>query len=191
MQKLSLRDVYPPALYEPIRADMRRRVIELKRPRRIPLGPDVTVVFENRATMIFQVCEMLRAEHISEPHKIEEEIAVYNSLLPDPGELSATLFVEITRSEDIRPSLHRLLGIDEHVALMVGSHRVPALFEAGRSDEDKISSVQYLRFRPDEEARRALGTEGTEVALVCDHPTYSHHTPLSEATRKSLAGDLA
>src|SRR5262245_56879599 len=100
MNKLTRRDVYPPPVYEPIRDDMRRKVIEIKRARRVALGPEVSVVFENRATMIFQVCEMLRAEHIREPAMIEEEIAVYNTLLPDAGELSATLFVEITSADE-------------------------------------------------------------------------------------------
>jgi hypothetical protein len=133
---------------------------------------------------------MLRAEGISELPKILEELAVYNALLPDEGELSATLFIEITESDRIRPTLHQLLGIEERVALHVGGLRVPARFEAGRSEQDRISSVQYLRFALDGEARRLLATPGTPLALVSDLPSYPHRADLPEATRASLAGDL-
>ena len=190
MQKLTLRDVYPPALYEPIRDDMRRRIIALKKARRVGLGPNLTLVFENRATMIFQVCEMLRAEGIVEPDRIQAEIDVYNSLLPDPGELSATLFVEITEEADIRPVLRRMVGIDAHVALEVDGQRLAAVFEAGRSEEERVSSVQYVRFPLDAAARRALATAGASLALVSDLPGYQHRAPLGEDTRLSLAADL-
>lgn len=191
MDKLSLRDVFPPPVYEPIRDDMRRRVIALKKPRRVGLGPLLTLVFENRATMIFQVCEMLRAEHISDPVKIQDEVDVYNSLLPDPGELAATLFVEITEQQDIRPLLHKMVGIDAHVSLEVGGERIRAAFEAGRAEADRISSVQYLRFPLTPSARAALAQPGTPVALVSDLPGYEHRVSLGDDTRASLASDLA
>jgi hypothetical protein len=191
MRKLSLADVYPPPLYEAVRDDLRRRTIAVKRPRRVTLGPNVTVVFENRTTMIFQVCEMLRAEHIVEPAKIQHEIDVYNSLLPDEGQLAATLFVEVTDAAQIRPVLERMVGIDEHVTLEIGGARVKAAFEPGRSEADRISSVQYLRFDLDEAARRALATPGTPVALASDLPGYPHRAPLSDDTRASLAADLS
>jgi hypothetical protein len=190
VKKLALSDVLPPRLYEPVREDMRRRVIELKRHRRVALGDTVTVVFENRQTMIFQIEEMLRAEHIEEPARIQAEIDVYNSLLPDAGQLSATLFVEITDPARIRPVLNRLVGIDEHVTLEVGGERVRATFEAGRSEEDRISSVQYLRFTLPAAAQAALGAEGAPLALVCDHPQYAARVVLSDEGRRSLAGDL-
>src|SRR5207244_845446 len=173
-RKLALGEVFPPAVYEPIRDDMRRRVIELKKRRRVTLGPVVTLVFENRATLISQICEMLRAEHLSDPAKIQEEIDVYNTLLPGDGELSATLFVEITEAAAVRPMLRRLLGIDAHVALLVEGERVQARFEEGRSDEERISSVQYVRFRPGEAARAAMARPGARCAIVCDLPDYQH-----------------
>jgi hypothetical protein len=190
MDKLALDDVRPPKLYERVRDEARRRAIAVKRTRRVPLGPDVTLVFENRATLIFQVEEMCRAEHLDDPRKIQEELDVYNSLLPGAGELSATLFVEIADAAHIRSTLDRLLGIDEHVALEVGGRRVPARFEAGRSEADRISSVQYVRFALDEGARAGLARPGAKVALVADLPGYAHRTELTEETRASLAGDL-
>ena len=190
MQKLTLADIRPPAVYERAREAARRRVIDLKRPRRVALGPDVTLVFENRDTLAFQVEEMLRAEHIGDPRKIQEEIDVYNGLLPGEGELSATLFVEITDAGAIRPTLNRLVGIDEHVRLEVDGVVVRAEFEAGRSEADRISSVQYLRFRLPEASRRRIGEAGATVALACDHPAYAHRVALADETRASLAADL-
>ena len=190
MKKLALDDVRPPRLYERARDAARQRVIELKKARRIPLGPDVTLVFENRDTLTFQVEEMLRAEHLEEPRKIAAELEVYNSLIPDAGELSATLFVEIPRAEAIRPTLNRLVGIDEHVRLEIDGVAIPGEFEAGRSEDDRISAVQYLRFRIPPEAQGRLRTPGAAVALLTDHPSYRHRQELSEASRAALAADL-
>jgi hypothetical protein len=190
MKKLALDDVRPPKLYERVRDEARRRIIAQKKLRRVALGPRVSLVFENRATMIFQVCEMLRAEHIVEPAKIQDEIDVYNTLLPDEGELSATLFVEITEETEIRPALNALVGIDEHVSLDVAGTRIPAIFEAGRSEGDRISAVQYVRFRLPEAARRAIAIPGTKLELRSDLPGYPHTSALSEETRAELATDL-
>ena len=190
MKKLELKDIYPPPIYEAMREEFRRTVREIKRPRRVELGPVVSFTFENRATMTLQVSEMLRAEKIVDLAAMQQELDVYNSLLPDEGELSATLFVEITEQEAIKPTLRRMVGIDAHVVMEAGGERVPAVFEAGRSEEERIAAVQYVRFRPGENAKRAILTPGASVALSSDLPGYSHRTVLSEATRASLAADL-
>jgi Protein of unknown function (DUF3501) len=191
MKKIALDDIRPPRLYERARDEARRRVIDLKKARRVALGPDVTLVFENRETLIYQIEEMARAEHLDDPRKIQDEIDVYNALVPDEGELSATLFVEIIEESAIRPTLGRLVGIDEKVVLEVGGVAVKGEFEAGRSEADRISSVQYLRFRLPEPARRLIATPGTEVALSSGLPGYAHRVVVGEATRASLAKDLA
>ncbi len=190
MKKLDLSDIRPPRVYERARDAARQRLIALKRPRRVQLGDRVSVVFENRDTMIFQVEEMARAEQLDDPRKIQHELDVYNSLLPDEGELAATLFVEITDEGAIRDTLNRLVGIDEHVTLTVGDTAVKARFEAGRSEADRISAVQYIRFALPEPARAALRTPGTRVALSCDLPGYAHEVVLTDEARASLAADL-
>jgi hypothetical protein len=190
MNKIQIDDVRPPRLYERARDEARKRVIALKRPRRVALGPDVTLVFENRATMIFQVEEMCRAEHLDDPRKIQDEIDVYNTLLPGPGELSATMLVEITDEKQIKPTLDRLVGIDEHLHLEVAGARIPARFEEGRSEADRISAVQYVRFALDPAARGEMARAGAKVALVADLPGYSHRAELPEESRASLAADL-
>jgi hypothetical protein len=179
--------------YEKVRDERRRAVIALKADRRVAAGRYLSFVFENRETVWFQIQEMVRAERIVDDAKIAEEVAVYNALLPRPGELAATMFIEIGESAAIKPVLDALLGIDTggHVRLEVGSHMIPGVFEAGHSDEElgKLSAVHFVRF-PLPPAARAVFAEA-EVALVVDHPSERGRTVLSPATRRSLAGDLA
>jgi hypothetical protein len=190
MKKLERKDIRGPHVYGPIRDDVRKYVVALKRHRRVAVGSLVTIVFENRQTMIFQIEEMLRAESITDEDKIEAEIAVYNTLLPDEGELSATIFVEIADSREVRPTLERLVGIDEQVFLEVDGMRAQARFEAGRSTEERISSVQYLRFPLDAQQRKRL-CEGAPVRLLIEHPHYGQAVDLAELTRLELARDLS
>lgn len=185
------RDILGPRRYVPIRDEYRARVIALKRPRRVIVGDRVSLVFENFDTLSFQIEEMLRAESLVEEAQIQAEIDVYNSLMPAPGELSATLFLENPPGADARVELHRFIGLDEHVSLIIGPHRVRAKFEAGRQEDDRISAVQYTRYRLGPEAAAALAVPGTELAVEIDHPSYRHRTVLSEEARASLARDLA
>jgi len=191
MKLIEKSDIRGPALYAGFRDDLRKKVIELKRPRRITIGDRVTMVFENRATLIFQIEEMLRAEAITEGDKVQEEIDVYNALMPGDDSLSATLFLEVPPDADPRVELDRLIGLDEHLILHVGDHAIRAAFEEGRGTSERISAVQYTRFVLDADARGALANEGTRLALEIDHPEYSHTTECTEATRASLAADLA
>ncbi|MBT8491616.1 MAG: DUF3501 family protein [Deltaproteobacteria bacterium] len=191
LRPLSKADIKGPALYEGMRDDFRKRIIELKKPRRISVGPIVTLTFENRHTLLFQTEEMLRAESITEADKVQDEIDVYNDLMPTADSLSATLFVELPVDADKRAELNRLIGIDEHVTLHVGEHALQAKFEDGRSDGERISAVQYIRFALPAEARKALRTEGTKMRLEITHPQYRHWTDCVDATRASLAADYA
>ncbi|MEX0804618.1 MAG: DUF3501 family protein [Candidatus Binatia bacterium] len=189
MRKVVLDDILGLAAYEKVRQDFRQRIIELKQKRRVSVGDRVSVVFENRDTVVFQIHEMLRAERITDLDKIREEIATYNELIPEPGELNATLFLEIEDQTHLRDELLKFLGIDKAVFLKIGTHAVPALFEAGRSKEDKISAVQYVRFRFDPQALQAIvGGERTE--LVIDHEEYKAAVVLQPETQRSLAEDL-
>ena len=152
--------------------------------------PDL--VFENRETVWFQIQEMCRTERIVDEAKIADEVDVYNSLLPPPGALAATMMIEITESARIQPVLDGLQGIDtgDHVHLEVGPHRVPGLFEAGHSDEErgKISAVHSVSFRLPPAARRIF--RQAQVALVVEHPYERARTVLTPTTQTSLADDL-
>ena len=184
-------DIKGPKLYAPIRDDFRKRIIEIKRARRVLIGDRVSMVFENRHTLQSQIEEILRAESLTSEDQITSEIAVYNSLMPTPDSLSATLFLELPPDADAVAELKQLVGLDEHVVLHIGPHAIRAAFEAGRSTDEKISAVQYTRDPLSAEARAALATPGTQVAVEIDHPNYRHRTECPEATRASLAADYA
>jgi hypothetical protein len=179
--------------YERVREARRREIIALKAERRVGVGRYLSFVFENHDTVWFQIQEMVRAERLVDEAKIAEEVDVYNDLLPRPGELAATMMIEIADAGEVRPVLDRLLGIDtrDYVRLEVGPHVVVGVFETGRSDEElgKISAVHFVRFALPAVARAAFAA--AEVALVVEHPNERARAVLSEESRRSLAGDLA
>jgi hypothetical protein len=189
MKKIVLDDILGFAAYEQVREKFRNNIIDKKKKRRIALGDRVSVVFENRDTVTFQIQEMLRAERITDLDKIREEIAVYNELIPDTDELSATLFLEIEDQSHLREDLLKFLGIDEAVFLKVGERSIQGRFEEGHSKEDKISAVQYVRFPFDPQARQAFRT-GERAELIIDHPNYKARAVLAPDAQQSLAEDL-
>lgn len=167
-------------------------MIALKKNRRVPLGDLMTLVFENRETLIFQIQEMMRTEHLYDNAKIQEEVDTYNALVPEGRELSATLFIEITEVEKIKETLDQLQGIDNGTAvyLNLGTERVYGVFESGHSKEDKLSAVHYVRFPFSADQQKAFLNPETETTLAINHPHYQVHTPLSEPVRKSLMQEL-
>ena len=179
--------------YEKVREQRRSAIIALKAQRRVTVGRYLSFVFENRDTVWFQIQEMMRAERIVDDAKIADEIEVYNGLLPAPGELAATMFIEIADQGAIKPVLDALLGIDtrDYVRMEIGSHVVIGRFETGHSDEElgKLSAVHFVRFVVPAEVRRAFAQ--SEVAIVIDHPNERARAVLSPEVKESLAGDLA
>lgn len=192
MKVLTQADLTPFAEYERTRDAFRRGIIELKGRRRLAVGDQVTLVFENWDTIRFQVQEMIRTERILDPAKVQEELDVYNALLPAPGELSATLFIEITESARIKEALDAFQGIDrdETVALQAGPHLVYGSFETGRSTEDKISAVHFVRFRPGRDFVDALASGAPAFALIA-HPRYRAKAPVPREMREEWLADLA
>lgn len=197
--ELTVGDILDLRAYERVRDDFRREVMARKRLRRVPVGPIVTLVFECEETVRFQVQEMARVERIATDEGIQAELDVYNKLLPTPGELSATLFIELTSEEDLRHWLPRLVGIERSVVLELGAsadgrepvavHSVPEATHAEALTRESVTpAVHYVRFpfREDQVALLAAGP----VALAIRHPEYGHRTELSEATRAQLLGDL-
>ncbi len=191
MRKVALDEIMGLERYESVRPEFRRRIIEMKRDRRVAVGDQVTFVFENHDTMWFQIQEMLRAEHIVDLDRIRDELEVYNALIPEPGELSSTMLIEITEAEHIRERLVSLMGIDSAVRIGVGSeHRIAGDFEGGRSSAEKLSAVQYVRFRFADAARQAFRGGVEPVRLIIDHPNYRHAALIDGRVRASLARDL-
>jgi membrane protease YdiL (CAAX protease family) len=190
VKRLEPGEIAPRQRYERLRPDYRARIIALKQDRRVAVGDRVTVVFENRETLRFQIQEMCRVERIDNPARVQGELDVYNELVPGERELSATLFIEIPDLERIRSELDRLVGIDEHVYLRIGDERIPARFDPKQMEADRISAVQYIRFTLDPEQAARFADPALPVELAIAHPNYRHATPLEPATRASLAADL-
>jgi len=192
MKKLSLDEIQGLERYEQSRAAFRSRIIALKKNRRVGVGDRVTFVFENRDTMLFQVQEMLRAEHTVDIDKVREELEAYNALIPERHELSATMFIEITDASDVAAELVRLIGIDECVRLQVAEDvSLTARFEPGRSTTEKLSAVQYVRFELGERGSALFQAAATPARLVIDHPNYRHAATLPAEVQQSLAQDLS
>ena len=190
MQPLTVADIRRPSVYEPVRSEARRRIVELKRPRRVALGDLLTLMFENRDTIRSVVEELVRAERIESEERIAEELEVFNALVPGEDELSATLFLEITDPADLVPKLAELHGIETSVHVEVDGTRAERRFDEGRSRDDRTSAVHYLRFRLDPSQRAAL-MEGAEVAVVADHEHYRARTVLEDAQLQALRADLS
>jgi len=192
MMALTQQDILSHAEYEKDRAAYRQRIIALKKRRRIALGDLITLVFENRETVLFQIQEMIRTERIFDSDKIQEEIEVYNSLLPDTNELSATLFIEITDSERIQELLDSFQELDRPgtVAIQIGEESIEADFEAGHSKEDKISAVHFVRFKTTESFRQQLGNADIPGHLTVSHPHYQARVEVPAIMRQEWLKDL-
>lgn len=187
MQKLTLADIADTRAYERERDEFRRAVIEMKRRRRIALGPILTLTFENTQTMRFQVQEMARAERMSTDEQIQVEVDTYNELVPDDGCLVATLFVELTTKGDLMHWLPRLVGIQRAVSFHLADGTVvrsEPQDEERLTREDVTASVHYLTFR------FPASADVTGARLVVDHPGYPQDVTLSPEQAGELQQDL-
>ncbi|MDO8546455.1 MAG: DUF3501 family protein [Nitrospirales bacterium] len=193
MKPLTVQDVLPIEDYERSRETFRRRIIDLKQRRRLSVGNLITVVFENRETVLFQIQEIILAERILRPERVSEEVEINNEQIPGAGELSATLMIEVTDPQLVQPVLDRLQGIDrgQTVGIRVGPHLVYGVFEQGRSNEEKISAVHYVRFPVPETVKALMEDPAVPMQVVVTHPRYQAAQPVSEEMRRSLLEDLA
>ena len=193
MDKLTREDLFSLERYAAERPAFRERVIRHKRSRRLPVGPNATLHFEDRLTIQYQVQEILRTERIFEPAEIEAELDAYNPLIPDGSNWKATFMIEFDDEDERRAALGRLVGIEDRVRVRVGGFDpVPAIADEDleRTTESKTSAVHFLRFElPREHA--AAARAGAPLAVEVDHPAYPHRAdPVPEAVRASLAADL-
>lgn len=196
MTELTVDDILDLRAYERVREDYRHRVMARKRLRRVSVGPIMTLVFECVDTVRFQVQEMARVERIATDEGIQGELDVYNRLLPVPGELSATLFIELTAEAELRQWLPRLVGVERSVVIEIGDGpdrqtvgSVPEAEHAKSLTRDSVTpAVHYLRFAFTEAEvdRFRVGP----AALGVEHEAYRHRTPLRGATRRELLADL-
>ncbi len=179
--------------YAKERMDFRARVIEHKKTRTVPLGANVTLIFEDELTMRYQVQEMLRVEKIFEEAGIQDELEAYNPMIPDGSNWKATMLVEYPDVVQRHAMLARLKGVEDAVWVqIVGEARVYAIADEDleRENEEKTSSVHFLRFELTPPMREAL-RRGAELAIGVDHPAYHASTRLAPESRAALAADLA
>lgn len=197
MKPVQISDIKNLVEYEKVRERMLAGIIELKKRRRVPLGDNLTLLFENRETVLFQIQEMVRTERIVDPAKIQDEIDAYKALLPEASQLSATLFIEIPgiaamSPDQARVAVNRFQGIEAGcLFLELGTHRIPARFEGGHSKEEKLAGVQYIRFAISPEAQRALADPAEPARLFVDHPRYKAKSGVTSEVREELLKDLA
>ena len=194
MKKLTRDDLYPLEKYAELRPGFRAQVMAHKQNRHVTIGPNATLYFEDRMTMQYQVQEMLRIERIFETEGINDELAAYNPLIPDGHNWKATFMVEYPEVEQRREALRRLKGVENHVWVRVAGFepvRPIADEDLEREDEEKTSSVHFLRFELTPGMVEAV-RQGAAVAMGIDHPAYTHRVdPVPSATRDSLAKDLS
>ena len=192
MKVITANDLISYEEYERQREAFRTKIIALKQRRRISVGPFITMVFENRETVQFQIQEMIRAERIVEPAKVQDELDVYNALLPQQNELSATLLIEITDEAKMKENLDQFMGLDhgEKVAIIAGGEEAFGEFEGGRSHETKISAVHFVRFRPSAEMKRAFADLTRPVTIRVIHGEYHQEVPVPGSMREEWFADL-
>lgn len=185
-------DIMPMFQYAKIRVEHRRQLVQVKRLRRIHVGPHVTLYFENYDTMWAQVQEMLYIERGGE-EQLDGELSAYNPLIPQGQELVATMMIEIEDEGVRRRTLAGLGHVEMMVALSFAGHTVKGVPEDDierTTPEGKTSSVHFLHFTFTPEQIAAFKTPGTQVTLGITHPKYGHLAILSEDSRASLAGDF-
>ena len=177
--------------YEEIRERFRARVLAEKRPRYVTLGPNMTVLFENRDSVLFQIQEMLRTERITAEKSIQHELETYNELVPGDSELSATIFIEYPDREERERMLATLAGIEDRFYLVVDGARQALTPDSRATDAARTLAVHYVKFSLTPDALAALKSGMKSVRLGVDHPAYGAEVDLGAATLKSLQDDFA
>jgi hypothetical protein len=193
MQKLTRDKLFTLEKYAEVRKDFREKVINHKKNRQLPIGPNATLYFEDALTMQYQVQEMLRVERIFEAESIQEELDAYNPLIPDGKNWKATFMIEFDDEAERRKALAKMINIEKTIWMKVeGCDKVVPIAneDLERTTEEKTSSVHFLRFELTNDMIKAL-KGGAQLSAGIDHDAY-HHTvdPVPENIRLSLIQDL-
>ncbi|RIV20174.1 DUF3501 family protein [Alicyclobacillaceae bacterium I2511] len=190
---LTHKDLVPLATYEKGRLDYLHKMIEYKNHRRVRLEPRLSVLFENKNTVLFQIQELLYSESLTDTEEIAEYIEIYSAMLPQANELSATLFVELDNQPLLEALLVQLKGIEHALSLEVGDETVAAVFEEEHEERDFTTSVHYIKFPLTDSARQYLESHSPQAArlrLVLNHPHLQAAVTLPTETVQSLKEDL-
>lgn len=192
-KKLKRDDLYSLEKYAEIRPEMRAKVMEHKKSRNLPIGPHVTMYFEDPLTIQYQIQEMLRAEKIFDAEGINEELDAYNPLIPDGSNWKATMMIEYVDVDERKKALENLIGIDRKTWVQVdGFDKVYAISneDLERETEDKTSAVHFMRFELTPDMIEAV-KDGANINVGIDHENYNHAvSPVPDNYHKALANDL-
>ena len=191
MRKITREEILGFQDWERVRPVLRPLFIHEKERRRLTVGSHLTFLFENTATLWYQVEEMLRVERMTDADAIQHEIDTYNDLIPDAGQLSATLLIEFAEAKERDAALRRLVGIEKNLWLKIGEQKMSVSFDEGQISSERVSSVQFVRFNVgvDAEAFLKLAETG-QLAIRVEHPNLAAEAIISGHLAAALAEDL-
>ncbi len=192
-RKLTIDDIADTRAYERERAELRARIIELKSRRRVEIGTFITVTFESRDTVRYQIQEMARVERLATDADIQVELDTYNPMIPAPGQLCATLFIELTSEAAMQEWLPKLVGIERSLVVrLTDGSEVRSVAEAAHASqltrETVTAAVHFVQF--DFTAAQVEAFAGGPVELAVDHPAYRETVALRDLTVSELLTDL-
>ncbi len=191
MKKIEYSEVIPYYEYLKVRKDFQERIIKLKKNKRVQVGENITFVFENRETVLYQIQEMIRLEKMTDEKLIKNEIEVFNKLISDKNELAATMLIEIFERQFIKPILNSLAGIqDNKVFLEFDDESITPVFDEENLPEGRISAVQYLKFKLNQKQVEKFLDKKITAYLRIRHPNYNAEAQIPENVRISLIEDL-
>jgi hypothetical protein len=193
VKRITIEETLALADYERVRPVLRPLFMHEKDHRRLAVGSHLTLLFESLQTVWYQVQEMIRAEQMTAREAIQHELDTYNELLPANGELSATLTIEYGDSGERDAALRRLVGLEKHLWLAIGTRRAAAVFDTRQMDAERMSSVQFIRFKLEAIAPEkflVLARDG-KVAIEVDHSSLAARAPIEGDLARALLADLA
>ena len=193
MKKISYDDLLPNKMYETQRDAIRQSIMEHKKTRRVQVGKNMMLHFEDYMVMKYQIQELMRAEKLNEEQEILEELAVYNPLIPDGKNLKVTMMLEYPNAEERHDRLKQLIGVEELISIEIDGHDKVypiANEDLPRSTDEKTSSVHFLRFEFDDDSVGSA-KNGADWYIHCEHLAYKHTCgPLKREVTRSLLRDF-
>lgn len=193
MKPIAFEETLALADYDRARDRLRPLFIREKERRRLAVGTHITLIFENAQTVWYQVQEMIHTERMTARHAIQHELDTYNELLPNADSLSATMLIEYSEPAERDAALRRLLGLEQHLWIVIGARRERAIFDTRQMNDERISSVRFVRFPvavANAEQFLELARAG-KCAIETDHPSMAARATVTGVLALALAGDLA
>ena len=191
MKPITPQEILPLTTYDRVRSLLRPLCIAEKARRRLAVGPHLTLLFENRQTIWYQIQEILRTERIFEDAAVNDEVQTYNELIPRADELSATLLIEYADAAERDAALAEMVGLERHLWMVLDDNRISARFDERQMTSGQISAVQFIAFPLGPSATRfAKAAEAGKASVEVDHPHLAARTLIEGALATALAEDL-